>query len=450
MLLIELSIVLTIIVILVCVIKYIPKLFYKLKNANLKLTKQADANGIILGRIGSYVLFSPIYCEGHAIVLGSSGSAKTTAVLLPTLASLSKNTGFFTIDISGDISENLASNANDSNLQTIIFDPTNTDNRVIYNPFDLIDKLHNEAQINEALTQLAFQIIPDKATEDNSKWFDDGGRSILIASLICFYHADFDFQEICKIINDNPYQELFDKIDKTENTQAIRYLNQFIGMSEKNISGCMQSAIAHIQLFNSPILDDKLRRPRHIDEQILTPDSIENSRIFFIIPDSKKEQYAPLIEIVVSQLIEYINNRPPALIKNKVVIAIDEFASFKNLDLSQPLAKSRKKGCRIIILCQNLNQIARNFGEYAMKEIVDNCSINVICNIAEPGSQKYFSEKAGMKIKRNEINQQQIPIFRPETFGKLRRTNIILCNGEHFRVFKNYFWKFYKNSENSD
>lgn len=421
----------------VATIRYTPSIFRSLKNANLKFTKQEKAHGIVLGRLGKYILYSPIYEEGHAIVLGSSGSAKTTSILLPTLYSW--NQGFFTIDISGDISNNISNN----NLlfPSLIYDPLQADSNVVYNPFWKLDKLKNRDLINEELTKIAYILLPDKSQSDTTKWFDDGGRSILVAALICFYHNGFDFIDICHEITDNDYQRLFNTIDQNNNEAAIKEINQFAGMSEKNISGCMQSAQSAVKLFTSPIISRKISRHIHYGEAKLTPESIESNRIFFRIPDSKKEVYAPLIELVVSQLLDYISDRPDENIKNKVLIAIDEYASFKRLDLSQPLAKSRKKGCRIMILCQNLNQISRNFGEYAMKEIVDNCDLNIICRISEPSSQRYFSEKAGCR-NTNPDNLNK-PIFKPETFGKLHHTNIILARGEHFRVLKNYYWKYY-------
>lgn len=420
----------------VAAIRYTPTILRRLKNANLKITKQDKANGIILGRLGKYVLYSPINEEGHSIVLGSSGSAKTTSVLLPTLYSW--NQGFFVVDISGDIYSNI--NNYNPLFPCLIFDPLKADSKVIYDPFWKIDKLKNTNQINEELTKLAYVLLPDTQS-DAAKWFDDGGRSILTASLICFYNCGFDFVNICHEITDNDYQTLFRTIDNSKNSAAIREINQFVGMSEKNIAGCMQSAQTAVKLFTSPIISRKISRHVHYAEDKLTPESIESNRIFFRIPDAKKEVYAPLVELVVSQLLDYISDRPQEYIQNKVLIAIDEYASFRNLDLSQPLAKSRKKGCRIMILCQNLNQISRNFGEYAMKEIVDNCDLNIICRISEPTSQRYFSDKAGCRnANSNGLNK---PIFRPESFSKLHYTNIVLVRGEHFRVFKNYYWKYY-------
>lgn len=423
-------------------IKFLPKHFGSLNHSNLKIGKQQNVHGIILGRLGKWLLYSPEDQEGHSIILGGSGSAKTTSVLLPTL--FSWRGGFFTIDISGDIASNI--NRYDMIYKAIKYEPLNPDSSVIYNPFHAIDALYGDALINEALEKMAYIIIPDKSQGDSSKWFDDGGRSIITAAFICFYHQDLDFQDICLKITDNDYLTLFKTIDDSQNTNAIRHINQFAGMSEKNIAGCYQSAQAAVKVFVNPVIEGKLRRQWHANEEILTPESIERGRIFFIIPDSKKEQYAPLVELIVSQLLDYISDRPYERVQHKVLLAIDEYASFKNLDLAQPLAKSRKKGCRIMILCQNLNQISRNFGELAMREIVDNCDINVLCRISEPQSQQYFSMKSGTLNRwGNDAEfRHDNPVYKPEDFGKLRKTNIILCRGEHFRVFKNYFWKYYR------
>ena len=63
-----------------------------------------EAHGIIFGKLGRKVVYSPVNDEGSVGVFSSTGTGKTTAIGIPTLRSWTGTS--FTIDISGDICDN--------------------------------------------------------------------------------------------------------------------------------------------------------------------------------------------------------------------------------------------------------------------------------------------------------------------------------------------------------
>ena len=71
------------------------------RKSQLKRTSKSKAKGIIFGKQGLSLVYSPTQQEGHVAVFGGSGLGKTSALLIPTLRSWSGTS--FTIDISGDI-----------------------------------------------------------------------------------------------------------------------------------------------------------------------------------------------------------------------------------------------------------------------------------------------------------------------------------------------------------
>lgn len=85
---------------------------------------------------------------------------------------------------------------------------------------------------------------------------------------------------------------------------------------------------------------NSVRRPEN-GETVLQPSMIENSNIFIIVQDEKLELYAPLMNIVVSQFMQYISSRITTKESKKILLASDEYASLY-IDSGMILEATRK------------------------------------------------------------------------------------------------------------
>ena len=412
----------------------------KARKVGLTWVYKTKADGIILGKEWSFRLISPSSKEGHCAVFGSSGSGKTSCVGIPTLQSWKKG-NFFAIDISGDISRNV------DGEDIIIYEPL-SETTLPYDPFHIINSLETVELKDEALINLAFSLIPDNKENEVEKWFDDGGRDILKAALISYYHKGYGFAKICQQIINNNYVSFFENLDNIKNPEGLKYITQFLDMNEKSIAGCKQSADKAVEVFTSPRLKNALV---DLDKECecLAPESIETHSIFLRIPDREKEQYAPLVSLVVNQMLQYLSARPEKY-KKRLLIMIDEFASFKTIDISEPLQKLRKRNVRIMILLQSLAQLDRNYGVPARREMMDNFDINVVCKVTEIDSQEYFSKKGGTitstKKTRNSqggvsVSEVTMPAYEINDFAKLKNKLIAFVNGESFKIKKAFYFK---------
>lgn len=136
----------------------------------LSTSKKDTAIGIIFGKQGKKIFYSPSDNEGHVFVTGGSGSGKTSSILIPTLNAFQGT--FFCIDISGDICPNIQKN------NKIVFDPEDS-MASPYNIFDMIDTLSTLSEQNEALEQLAYLIMPENINmTDSALFFLTEGRKI--------------------------------------------------------------------------------------------------------------------------------------------------------------------------------------------------------------------------------------------------------------------------------
>lgn len=373
------------------------------KNRQLKELKKGSrkkAHGIIFGKLGIKFVFSPWDKEGHVGIFAASGTGKTSACLIPTIRSISEKhvkSYTYAIDISGDISKNCPDVP-----YKLEYAPEKPDTPP-YNIFAPIDALDEIEDKYEALEQLAFLLMPEEVNmNDNARFFLVNGRKILTASLIAFYSKGMDFIEIAERIVSSSWKELFRDIDNTENIDAIRYINSFEEANEANTAGCKQSADDALKLFaTNGKIKKSIRRPKK-GEQAVEPKRIETNNIFVVVREDKLSLYAPLMNILTSQLMEYVGTRKVTENSPCILLCLDELASL-HIDgelILDGVRRFRKRKCRLILLMQNTADLNILYGADVTRAILANLKYKVLLGgggLGEPESQKYFAELIGYK-----------------------------------------------------
>jgi type IV secretory pathway TraG/TraD family ATPase VirD4 len=366
----------------------------KHKRAAVKFASAARAHGVIFGRKGGRLAYSPEDAEGHIGVFSASGTGKTAAVGIPTLRSWQGTS--FVVDISGDICRNCPQMPN-----KMVFEPDNSAS-LPYNIFSVIDTLNCAEDQQEALEQLAFLLMPEPPQiTENAKFFLTNGRKILTSALIAFYAQGLDFIEICEKIVSSSWIDLFRAIDKTGNAAARMYINSFEGANEQNSSGCKQSCDDAIKLFaTNGHIKRSIRRPMSA-ETAVEPRKIEENNLFVLITEDKLSLYSPLLNIISSQMMQYIGTRQISTNSPTILLFLDEFGSLKiDADLVlDAVRRFRKRKCRLMLLTQNTVDMELLYGKAATRAILSNlCFKALLGGLGEPESQKYFAELIGYTI----------------------------------------------------
>ena len=420
------------------------------KLVNLKWGKRNKIHGIIFGRMKNKVLYSSVSQEQHCFVCAGTGKGKTSSLLIPTLRSWTGSS--LTIDISGDISKNCPDMEN-----KLVFEPEDS-GTIPYDIFSMIDKMNDTDKQNEALCQLAILLLPEKPQmNDNALFFLKNGRKILSSAFIAFYHRGLDFCEICRKIVSSSWQSLFNEIDETENQEAVMYINGFVGANEANTAGCYQQAVEAVNLFATNVnVRNGVRRPGK-GEMALEPSYIETSNIFVIVQDEKLELYAPLMNIIVSQFMQYISSRVVEKGKSKtILLALDEYASL-HIDsgmILEATRKYRKRLCRLMILTQNLADLIILYGQNVTRGLIGNFDYKVLLGgIGDLESLETFSKLIGYKettkrsvsksstgTSRTESEDKEY-IIEPSELDRLGDKAVLISPEGHFILDKNFYYK---------
>ena len=358
---------------------------------NIVYRSKEKAQGVLLGKKFGLLAYSPEQDEGHILVMGPSGTGKTSALLIPTLRSWQGTA--LVVDISGDISANVHTE------NKIIFDPTAAD-CIPYDAFASIDAAPDDTERQERLEQLAYLLLPDKANDSEAGvFFTKNGRK-MITALICYYGMGWGFIEICEFFLGHDWRSLLNDIAKQENTAANAYISSFAGTSEQNTAGCKQSADDALKLFatNSKIKNALRKVPTY--EKSICPATLE-------------------------------------------LFCLDEFASFGKLQITEALRKLRKRHIRIMVLTQSLADLDMIYGKDERKAMLGNFKFTVLLGCKDTETQEYFSKMIGEKhtLLVADTSQKPQPIIKPADLAHLEQDLIVICDDGAVRLHKNFYFK---------
>ena len=401
---------------------------------NLVYRHPAQAKGILFGKKFGLLAYSPEQDEGHILVLGPSGTGKTSALLIPTLRSWQGTA--LVVDISGDISANVHTE------NKIIFDPTAAD-CIPYDVFASIDAAPDDTERQERLEQLAYLLLPDKANDSEAGvFFTKNGRKMIPAALICYYGMGWGFVEICEFFLGHDWRSLLNDIAKQQNPIANMFISSFAGASEQNTAGCKQAADDALKLFaTNEKIKNALRKSASY-EQSISPATLETNSIYVYIPEEKLEIYGDLMRIITAQSMEYFSSRPKEN-KQMILFCLDEFASFGKLQITPALRRLRKRRIRILVLTQSVSDVDMIYGKDERIAMLGNFKFTVILGCKDTETQEYFSKMIGEKrsLLATDPNQKRQPIIKPADLAHLEQDLFVICDDGAIRLRKNFYFK---------
>ena len=141
---------------------------------------------------------------------------------------------------------------------------------------------------------------------------------------------------------------------------------------------------------------------------------LKTHNIFIRVEQSKIEQLSPVITMLITQLVRYLERRPNKFTPEgrrikPVLLLLDEFARLGKVDvIAGALATLRIKKVTIAIFLQSISQLDLLYGVHQRKVIMDNCSYLAVLSANDPDTQKYVSDRIGdhevQKLTRNYTN----------------------------------------------
>lgn len=426
------------------------------------------AEGIIFGADPSTgrLVCSPSEAEGHVLVVGGSGTGKTSALLIPTL--LHWQGTALVIDISGDIARNVTwipgkvvigpSAAKYKQAPDILmgWDPLSEADRAL--------ELGDDDEFFRQIERIAYTLLPDQMNaSDVDAYYTMQGRNVIIATFLAFYDMTNAspfynknlFIDLCEQIYFQHWRELFTAIDEQDNELASGHLAGLRGSSENIITNSWQSAHDAVKVFAT---DKRLQNCFERSPFTGCPRNLESLLMFICIDDADLELYSPFLRLITTQCLVYLSSRHESR-TIPVLLALDEFASLGRMDITPALRKLRKRHARIMLLTQSTADIDLIYGRDERMSMLNNFAYKAILSASDADTQRYIADLIGQEIttaRTDTVNAQggwfnkplttsyseiKDYIVQPADLAQLGNELILLHPQGHMRLRKHFYFK---------
>jgi len=428
--------------------------------------------GVVFGKIGGKYVSKPETIHNHTLIIGGTGSGKTSGIVIPTL--ISWQSSVFAIDIKGELYEKTRKFRNEAKIK--IFNPEDSF-AYGYDPYYV---LRNTNDISGEARALALSICPLPADIKEPFWIKSA-QNMLTGFIVYFFVYNLNFSETMKTIKYRPVRETISQImltgmeehkDNKGNIQlrikerltteeivimekSIPEISQFSGMDDRTLSGVFAELSNHITVFAT---SDDLQRALSGGEKCLTPyDLVHGYDIYCCIPQHKLDQWKDLLGMMCNQFLKTFERRPESSTK-PILFFVDEFPSLGKIDtITTGLATLRSKKIHIALCIQSKSQLDVIYGEKIAEVIADNCPYKAILRASEPKTQAWCDKLVGswnerkytitdnhkaFSIERNHGTSNSLHkerIILPEEFAYLKDVVCLFPDG-YSRIEKIKYW----------
>lgn len=402
---------------------------YRTQALNKKPDKRLlykDPQGIILGKAdGKYMEIQPGITPGatHTLVLGTSGSGKTSSVLLSALLanSISKDKyAFLLVDVKGELLQKGFS-ADD---KVAVFNPRRRDLYGFDFLYDINEK-STEAQVIEALRRVIYSLIPLKHTGD--EFWPVVARTVLLGLFLYAweYQQCYTLPQLVDFALSKNLNTLISDViaEAEENSVVTRLLSSYGGdcVAEETLGSISSNIGNALQLFSS---DSNLRYLTREAPKKITPELLEQgTSIDLLVEDRDLETYAPILSLAVATCITYLSfpAREKAVTQDpqhsQVVFVLDELGRIPEIQgLPSILQIGRSRGCTVLGCLQSWSAAEDHYGEKVAADMLTNFSYRVFLQ-AQPESKdvdmavkafgKYTEKKKSVSTGKNKSYSYQ-------------------------------------------
>lgn len=372
--------------------------------ADKGLLSSSPQGGYPIGQKNSRWVVLPDSMAYHALIVGGSGSGKTSTQVIPLL--LESRLPAFVVDIKGELHEKTAPVIS-KRSKIKIFNPSDAA-AWGYDPFGAVRK---ESAVLD-MTTIANALVPLSPGASKDEFWVSEAQHFLAGALLFSWEAGATFTQAMRTIQATPAEKLVAAAVKNGSEDVRVLLGHFDGMASETLSSVFATLSSKTMVFAS---DPDIMRCFGSDRVISPEDLLNGTTIFFQIPEHRLEVYRNVTQLIIGQFLKFWEQQPDdGSGKPRVNFVLDEFFRLGKLSsVENGMATLRSKGVRIHAITQSLAQIEQLYERVGARALADNFGVKVLLGATEPESQKYFADLIGSydKSMRSTSSNQQIAKF---------------------------------------
>lgn len=423
--------------------------------------------GIVLGKIEEgvlkkhlYYLCKPMeertYKDGHALIIGGSGSGKSSSIIIPALLTCQK-TGMFCVDIKGEL---WSKTRRMDEEEVVIID---FQDRSKYG-WDALYMLNQKIQIRdqevrECMEEIANSLIPISAKDSNEFW-KQSARSLLTGELIGLFKQK-NIRNLSELINEILSRDTRELVEELMDGAApkateIKFLSSFRNLAEDTLSGVSQQEEEALKIF----IDEDIRFGMEANARKANPQMLEEGKaVFLSVKEEKLESYYNLINLIIAQVFGSLIKRPEG--SKPVLVVVDELA---RLCARGPipylhngiLLTGRSRNITLLLVTQSYEALRTAYTKEDVESMVANCAYLICLDVRSQETAKSICSMAGNYMEREttwsgsgknrsvSISYRDKPILEPSDLSKLVKMDeavIISAEYGYCRVKKCSYFK---------
>ena len=396
----------------------------------------ADAAGLVVINNGKKIWVDN--GEAHNIVVGSTGSGKTQAIVFPLVQSLAKRGESMIItDPKGEIYENTANMLRERGYNIVILNFRNPQNGNAWNPLGLPYTLYKEGNTDKAielLDDLAKNILYDENSKD-PYWENAGADYFSGLALGLFEDAkpeevNLNSMNLMSSLgeerfggpNNNYIKEYFNGKDPSK--PAYINASGTVFTAEETKQGVLSTFKQKVKIFSSR---DNLSEMLSYSDFDMKEIGRKRTAVFMIVQDEKKTLH-PLATIFIKQCYETlidVAQESGGKLPYRTNFILDEFANMPPLkDVTTMVTGARSRLIRFTFIIQNYAQLTQVYGKENAETIKGNCNITYLIS-SELQALEEISKMCGEVKSKEKDKTASTPLVTVSDLQRLSQYEVI-------------------------
>ncbi len=351
----------------------------------------------------------------HALIIGTTGSGKTSAFISPTiqlLAICKDKPSMLVSDPKGELYSLHVGTLRKKGYNVATIDLRNPFSSTRWNPLAAIYDLHKKAkdttdkQIAQVFDDEAYDLLHDIAcgiapiTNKEEPVWENGARNFILAVLLAMLDdaritkEKYIFHNLARVASQSD-AEIKSFFSHCKSAQARQLAKQVLDATDKTRAPYISTIMDKLHLFADTAICVITS-----ENEVNFADLINKPTVLFLqVPDEKSTRH-PLASLFISQayknLVAIAGKNPGNKLARPVFFILDEFGNLPNINnIEQMITAGRSRNIWFFLVVQSYTQIANVYGDKVADIVKSNCNVQVFIGTNDIRTTEEFSELCG-------------------------------------------------------